>query len=841
MARLFVTGLNLNKNELQNARIHNLPEAPTSAVLGQIYYDTAENKMYYYNGLASPNGPWVTMSGSDEVIQDVINSTIVAGDGLTANYDDGAGTLTLDVDYDSTLEIDVDAKLTINRTTVDAWYDAAGTTSTHAGLTSTHGVTGNIVGTTDEQTLSNKTFSDTVDFTGAGNFTINATAGLDINANDDVVINTNAGGDIILNPDGTSYIGSAAADNEIATHKWVTDNSTNYIQTVDSNFSVTDEELSLANSVTIAESLTVGGDSFGNLQIKNNADAVVLDVVSYVDQVTIRGNEYIKSPISENNILQFGYDVDDNGLIIAPTNDLIISSTNGDVYKGSSTAGNELVTQSDTVTLTNKTLDETVLKNTVSFTDNSDVETMYIEHSGTGTTRIVSTDDISIRSQNGDVILYPGSDSSWGGDGGTGKAYVGWGNDATASAPENEITTAGNTQNLTNKTVTDSLHFKDGSNDYSAIHASSANLNIDGSTGITLMTVSGDIVLNAEGDSYKGTATAGNELVTKADTVTLTNKTLGTGTVLSADLDADSDYTIKNLAAPVNPNDAATKAYVDANSQGLDIKASVQFDESEDVDILAITAYTAGTRVLLRGQDTASENGIYVSELDGDLYLVRAIDSIPGTSLSEGAFTFVENTNCGWVLADYPATWTQFSGAGTFTAGNGLDLSGTEFAVKLDTNPGLSTSASGLTIDLDSNPGLELGAGGLKVDLDTNSGLELNSTGLAINLDENSALSLGAGGISVKVGTGLTTSGDEIAFATGYGVRKFTELIDTDGEYSQTITHDLGTRDIVVNVYETTSPYSQVEADIEHITTSGVTIRFGSVPSANAYKVVVIG
>ena len=90
MARKFLTPIDLNKLELQNAAIQNLGADPSSPVAGQIYYNTVANKLKLYNGTA-----WVEVGNSQEEIEDAVANLIVAGTGISETYNDESGTLTI--------------------------------------------------------------------------------------------------------------------------------------------------------------------------------------------------------------------------------------------------------------------------------------------------------------------------------------------------------------------------------------------------------------------------------------------------------------------------------------------------------------------------------------------------------------------------------------------------------------------------------------------------------------------------------------------------------------------------------------------------------------------------
>lgn len=175
--------------------------------------------------------------------------------GTPLTYDSETGVFGITLAQDGSVALDGSNGLKVNRDVVDDWYDASGSAASvqnnlddHALDTTTHGVTGAIVGTSDTQTLSNKTVSDNLAFnngtaaayvgTDGANLEINSSNGginvisqdyVDVTSENDATLRSSNGdvyvtsdtGDVIISADGAAYYGSASAGNELATHGYV--------------------------------------------------------------------------------------------------------------------------------------------------------------------------------------------------------------------------------------------------------------------------------------------------------------------------------------------------------------------------------------------------------------------------------------------------------------------------------------------------------------------------------------------------------------------------------------------------------------------------------------------
>ena len=284
MARLFVTDINLNKNELQNARIQGLASAPSAPVTGQVYYDTSNNTMYYYNGLASPNGPWVAMNASTEAVQDIIGSSVSGGTGLTATYVDSTGITTIDLDNTAVTVGSYGSATKIPTFTVDAQgrLTAAGeadvaTTLTINGDTGTTGISllteslqvsggeGIDVAVTDN-TLTISAEDATTTNKGVASF---ATADFTVTSGEVAIKNVNLGtqttGDYVANISGTA--------NEVTVSPTSGEGTT-----------VT---IGLPDDVTITNNLNVGG----NLNVTGTINSVNTTEINIVDnKVNLNSN-----------------------------------------------------------------------------------------------------------------------------------------------------------------------------------------------------------------------------------------------------------------------------------------------------------------------------------------------------------------------------------------------------------------------------------------------------------------------------------------------------------------------------------------------------------------------
>jgi hypothetical protein len=232
---------------------------------------------------------------------------------------------------------------------------------------------------------------------------------------------------------------------------------------------------------------------------------------------------------------------------------------------------------------------------------------------------------------------------------------------------------------------------------------------------LTSANVTGNIVSNANvvTDLIVG-RTSGITITATGTNQNINLTPTGTGTVNVG------NFIISNVQTPVADFDAATKKYVDDVAQGLNIHDSVQAATPTTLATITsgtitynngasgvganlvttgsfnlidgVNVQTSGTRILVKNEANAVHNGIYT--WSNATVIIRATDYNSVPEVEAGDFVFVTGgtlyDNTGWVqvstvtaigTAGNNIEFTQFSGAGTYTAGTGLTLTGSVFSI----------------------------------------------------------------------------------------------------------------------------------------------------------------
>jgi hypothetical protein len=256
------------------------------------------------------------------------------------------------------------------------------------------------------------------------------------------------------------------------------------------------------------------------------------------------------------------------------------------------------------------------------------------------------------------------------------------------------------------------------------------------------------------------------------------------------DLDFGGVARIVGLPEPTAAQHAATKGYVDSAVEGLAWKDSARVASQSNLNLSAPGATVDGItmavndRVLVRSQTTASQNGLYIWN-GAAVPMTRALDASTAAELEQAVVTVEEGTSAGATFRQTAVNFTLESGAVTWAN------FGTSAPAATDTTAGIAEIATQAETD--------------------------------------------AGTDDQRIVTPLKLA------AWAGRLRRFTQTIGDGSATQYTVTHNLGTEDVLVEVYRTSGNKDTVIVDVDRTSINAVRMNFSAAPTLNAFRVVVIG
>lgn len=452
-------------------------------------------------------------------------SAVSGGDGVS--YDSATGIIAANLG--NGLQIS-GGQIVIDDNVVATDSDVSTAVSNHSALTTgVHGVTGDVVGTSDTQTLSNKTIDGVLNLGVDGSTVEDVEGDLTLTANGNLnIVSTN--GDIVLNPDGHAYLTSVSEGNKVASQSYV-DNAVS--------------GLDWKNAVNLL--------AVTNVDMTGNTGTLVID-----------GHDALVTADAGYRILLTNQDVD-------AENGIYVYTEAAGVYT--------LVRSADA--------DD--------FSELLGAAVFVMEGTTYGQTSWVQSNHYLEDFTTQDWVQFSGS----------GSVVAGTGITVDGLEVSIDRTTVDTWYDAAGTAATEAGLVQDNLDDHSA-----ATTGVHG-------------ILTSEGN-----------VVGTLKEQTLENKTLGSGTVLGADLDAVNTYKVTNLVDPTANQDAATKKYVDDEVSSINtaIDNLTTADVAEDAGFLYFTderavdaaaaAIVAGDHITVNYDDNAGtitiigENGVADSTTD---------------------------------------------------------------------------------------------------------------------------------------------------------------------------------------------------------------------------------